>query len=73
MRIEQVRPGIFRLLVSGVELAALTSSARWAVEGGKGELTQEAIAQMQQVLASYDDAVKKMHKSNKKPARAGEQ
>ena len=76
MRIEQVRPGIFRLTLSGLELAALTSSTRWAVEGAKGELTEEAIAQMKKVLKSYDDSLKNMHKERqekRKPAQAGEQ
>lgn len=73
MRIEQVRPGIFRVTLSGLELAALTSSARWAVEGAKGELTEDAATQLRQVLASYDEATERMHREKRKPARAGEQ
>ena len=73
MRIEQVRPGIFRVTLSGLELAALTTSARWAAEGAQGELTVEAVAQLKKVLAGYDEATERMHQEKHKPARAGEQ
>jgi len=36
------------------ELATLTAAARWAAEGGAGELEPEARAQLRQVLAAYE-------------------
>jgi len=68
MHIEQMRPGIFRVTLSGYELAALSSAARWVVEGAKGEFTPEAIQQLQAVVACYDKAIKRL-KEEKDPVR----
>ena len=73
MRIEQVRPGMFSLTISGIELAALTSSAKWAVEGATGELTEEALVQLRAVLASYEASVLRMHQEKRKPTHAHQQ
>jgi hypothetical protein len=60
MRIEKGRNNIFLLTLSGYELATLISSARWAGEGGKGELTNDAVNQLKKVLENYDNAVNKL-------------
>jgi hypothetical protein len=60
MRIEKGRNRIFNLTLSGFELAALISSARLVAEGAQGELTAEAVIQLKQVLANYDNATIKL-------------
>lgn len=60
MRIEKGHNRIFNLTLSGFELAALISSARWIAEGANGELTAEAIIHLKQVLANYDNATSKL-------------
>lgn len=60
MRIEKAGNRLFQITLGGYELAALISSARWAAEGAKGELTAEAVSHMKQVLASYDNATSKL-------------
>lgn len=57
MLIEEKRPGIYQITISGYELATLISSARWTAEGAKGELAPEAIAQLRQVVGNYDAAM----------------
>lgn len=64
MRIEKGRNRIFNLTLSGYELAALISSARWVTEGARGELTAEAISHIKQVLASYDNATSKFKENS---------
>lgn len=54
MKLERVRPGVLRATLHAYELAALVSAARWAAEGGEGELPEESVEQLRQVLASYD-------------------
>lgn len=66
MLIKQIRPGVFNVTLSGYELAALTSAARWATEGAKGELTEEAVAQLKQVINNYDKATAKMGKDKER-------
>lgn len=61
MLIEKGRNPIFYLTLSGYELATLISSARWAAEGAKGELTAEALSQLQQVVSNYDKAASKLN------------
>ncbi len=60
MRIEKERNHTFHLTLSSYELATLISSARWAMEGAKGELTPEAANHLKQVLANYDAAANKL-------------
>ena len=57
MTIERPRPTLYRVTLHAFEMAALVSAARWAVEGARGELPAEAVEQLRQVLASYDEAV----------------
>lgn len=63
MRIEKGRNNIFQLTLSGYELATLISSARWAAEGGKGELTNDAVNQLKKVLENYDNSVNKLQEN----------
>lgn len=65
MRIEKGRGQIFNLTLSGYELAALISSARWAAEGAEGQLNEEAVIHLKQVLKNYDNAVSKLNESLK--------
>jgi hypothetical protein len=60
MHIEKGRSRIFHITISGYELAALISSARWAAEGAKGDLNPEAVNHLKQVLANYDTAASKL-------------
>ncbi len=59
MHIEKRNNLVFHISLSGYELAALISSARWVIEGAEGELTDEAIQQLKQVVSNYDKAVDK--------------
>lgn len=61
MRIEKERNSMFHLILSGYELAAMISSARWVAEGAKGELDSEAVSHLKQVLSSYDKAASKIN------------
>lgn len=61
MHIEKGRSRIFHITISGYELAALISSARWAAEGAKGDLNEEAVIHLKQVLANYDSATNKLN------------
>ena len=54
MRLEQVKPTVFRLTLHTYELAALIAAARWVADGAKGELPDEAIEQLSQIVAAYD-------------------
>ena len=56
MLIEEKRKGIYQVTLSGYELAALVSSARWVVNGASGKLSDEALEQLGQVVAGFDRA-----------------
>ncbi|MBT8252849.1 MAG: hypothetical protein KJN68_02675 [Bacteroidia bacterium] len=61
MQIKKESGNTFQLRVTGYELATLISSSRWIVEGQKGELNQEAIANLKRLLANYDTATEKLY------------
>lgn len=63
MQIKKKNAGIFQVTLSGYELAALLSSARWICDGAKGELNETAIHQLKSVIQSYDLAVKHMQEN----------
>ncbi len=63
MLIDKISAHTFQLTLSGIELATMISSLRWAAEGGKGELTEEAKKQLQQVLINYDRATRSIKDS----------
>jgi hypothetical protein len=56
MKLERVRPTAVRVTLHPLELATLVSAARWVVDGADGPLPADAVAQLQQVLQSYDAA-----------------
>ena len=54
MQLERIGPGLLRVTLHAYELATLTAAARWAVEGGQGELAEEPRAELGAVLKSYE-------------------
>jgi len=54
MKVEKERPIVFRVTLHAYELSALIAAARWVVEGAEGELSDEALDQLRQVVESYD-------------------
>jgi hypothetical protein len=66
MHIEKKSNLIFHITLSGYELATLISSARWVAEGAKGELTDDAIHQIQQMISNYDKAALKITEKTSK-------
>ncbi|MEO0458753.1 MAG: hypothetical protein AAF152_19530 [Cyanobacteria bacterium P01_A01_bin.114] len=54
MQVQKIRPTVFQLNLHALELATLISTARWALDGAKGELHPEAIKQLQKVVSDYD-------------------
>jgi hypothetical protein len=60
MIVERIRPTMLRLTIHTFELSAVIAAARWAVEGASGELSQEARAQLQQVLENYDAEIRRL-------------
>jgi hypothetical protein len=59
MRIQRIRPAVLEVTLHAYELSALIAAARWAVEGGRGEMEAEALDQLRQVLTNYDEALRK--------------
>jgi hypothetical protein len=72
MQIERLRPTAFQITIHPFELAALVSAARWVAEGTPGELTDEALIQLRQVLANYEVASRRMAQAGNTQG-AGEQ
>lgn len=60
MRIESPDPAVFRVTLHAYELSALVAAARWAAEGAKGEVSEEAREQLRRVLRSYDGEVERL-------------
>lgn len=65
MRIEKENNRIFQLTLSGYELAALISSARYVAEGAKGDMSEEAIHFLKQVIENYDSAARRLNADSK--------
>jgi hypothetical protein len=55
MKVERVRPRVFQLTLHAYELAAFVAAARWAAEGGSGELEPDAVEQLHQLLDCYEE------------------
>lgn len=55
MKIERVSPTLLQIRLHALELAPLIAVARWALEGGTGELPADAKHQLEQILKNYDD------------------
>lgn len=64
MKLERIHSSTFRITMHAYELAALISAARWAVNGAKGELPEEATEQLSKILAAYDAETKKISKQD---------
>lgn len=62
MTIEKLKPTVLRITLHAYEIAALVSAARWVTEGAKGELPEEAVEQIQDVIQNYDAERKKLTK-----------
>lgn len=58
MRVERLRPTTFRLTLHAYEMAAVMAAARWVAEGAEGELDPAVRERLDDVLASYDDALR---------------
>ncbi|NBB89946.1 MAG: hypothetical protein GVY23_01925 [Spirochaetes bacterium] len=54
MQLERVRPTVFRVTLHAYELSTLIAAARWAADGGEGELPDDARKQLRDLLDSYD-------------------
>lgn len=54
MEIERLRPTVLQVTLHAYEMTALVAAARWALEGGEGELPSEARQHLEEVLAHYD-------------------
>jgi len=61
MKLERLGPARLRVTLHAFELATLTAAARWAVEGGDGELAPEARTQLIEVLDSYDTELRRLN------------
>lgn len=60
MKVERIRPTVLRVTFHAFELAALIAAARWVMEGANGELPEESRDQLRQVLASYDQEIRRL-------------
>lgn len=60
MKVERTRPTVFRLTLHAHELSALIAAARWVSEGAEGELSDEALEQLQAVVENYDANIERM-------------
>ena len=61
MKLERLGPARLRVTLHAFELATLTAAARWAAEGGGGELAAEARKQLVEVLDSYDSELRRLN------------
>ena len=57
MKLERTRPTSWQVTLHPLELAALISAARWAVDGADGQLPPAAVDQLRAVLDGYDTAI----------------
>lgn len=60
MKIERARPTRYRVELHAYELAKLIAAARWAIEAGADDLPGEAVEELQQIVASYNDEFNKL-------------
>jgi hypothetical protein len=59
MKVEELRPNVFRLTATGPELSSLVAAARMALDGLRREprAPEEAVELLARVLADYDRSV----------------
>ena len=60
MKIERARPTRYMVEFHAYELAKLIAAARWAIEAGGDDLPGEAVEDLQQIVASYNDELTKL-------------
>lgn len=60
MKIERSRPTVFEVTLHAYELSALIAAARWVVEGAEGEMPEEAVEQLRQIVESYDAETRRL-------------
>jgi hypothetical protein len=60
LKVERVQPTVYRLTLHAYEAAALIAAARWVAEGSEELPPEEALAQLRQVIDSYDRALAAM-------------
>jgi hypothetical protein len=60
MQLERVRPMVIRITLHAYEATALITAARWVADGAEGELPEEALEQLREVLAGYDAALSRI-------------
>lgn len=60
MKMERPRPTVLRVTLSTHEMVTLIAAARWALEGGRGELAPEARDRLEQVVTSYGEAAARL-------------
>ncbi|MBB1254146.1 hypothetical protein [Streptomyces alkaliterrae] len=61
MRLEWERPGVLRVTTHAYEFATLVAAARHVSEHTPDELPEEALDQLRQVLAEYDEQARRLH------------
>jgi hypothetical protein len=60
MQLERVRPMVIRITLHTYEATALITAARWVADGAEGELPEDALEQLREVLAGYDAALSRI-------------
>jgi hypothetical protein len=71
VKLERTGPAAWRLSLHTYEMATLMAAARWAGEGGHGELSQEATEQLKQVLGAYEAEIRRLNQSVPDPLQKG--
>ena len=60
MKVRRVRPQVLEVTLHVLELSALVSAARWALDDAQGELPPEAREQLRRVLDDYAGELAKL-------------
>lgn len=63
MKIERLRPTVLRITMHVYETAALMSAARWIADGARGDVPDGMREHLQELVASYDDAMERAGRS----------
>lgn len=61
MKIKRTRPSVFEVTLHAYELSALLAAARWVVEGAEGDLPEEAVDQLRQVVENYEAETRRLN------------
>jgi hypothetical protein len=67
VKIERTQPTRYVVELHAYELAKLIAAARWAIEAGGDELPGEAVEELQQIVASYDDELTRLGAESRSP------